>query len=510
MKKAASLLTLCTFAAALNAAEVTVYGPASGRASVTTPAEHTSAADTLILDSSGGDGYTADPATTYASVSVINGENAGYARFAIGGLTIDANSSVANYNALSADKWDMNYFTLNFRNTNASAASVNIDANTFNIWSAAAAPGVQYQYVNFKDTYYNFNAATVNLGNTGASYAQNTSTMTIDEGATLKWKGTNFYIKQNGILNVNGSLIRNGGTFRLDQAGATMNINDGATFDGVSSTNLVMVAGATMNIGTDCNVNFVPGDNLTLNGTINSASNITFTLLTSAGTLTQTAGGIVFKRSSTMNSGANWTAYDKVTLAGTDDTDALMAKLIINDGATFTIANGLPRVIFQGHNDLILNKANAILDQDTNPVQLVTITSSLNNNVHINADQTFDRVYVNGGENVLGSGYGDLSIYLDGNSVLRFTYTTSFSSTNAYLKIFNFEEDSVYFNYKESVAAAVSDYVKLYSGDTEESFIGMGVLGTDGWLTAAIPEPSTYAALLGALALGLAAYRRRK
>jgi hypothetical protein len=505
MKKTLSLLALCTFAAALNAADIVIKPKSDARATVNVAHDNS---DTLVLDSSSFSKYTVGNGvtSTFAAVRAISGENAGNADFAIGTLVIDANTAATNYQGASAANWAMNYFTLNFRNTNASAAtaSVNLDFSNLTVASTATA-AVQKQYVNFKDsTTYNLNADKVYLGWNGAQYASNLSYITIDSGTKVNWSGSEFLIRQNGIMTVNGEFVRTGdGKVHLNAAGAVLNINDGAKFGSTIAGKFIMESGTTMNIGTNCTITFVGGDQLTLNGTINSKSALSFKLLTTAGTLNQTAGGVTFTRSSTFNSGANWTVYDKVVLEGSDATEARMAKLIVNDGAAITITQANGRVIFRGNNDLILNTANAIKKTNDAGVTLVTYSGKTNNNVHIYADQLFDRVYVNN---------SDLSMYLYNGAVVRFTPAQfdSFSANNAYLKIFNFEEDSIYFDYTESIAAAVNNYVKLYSGETEETFLGMGILGTDGWVTLVVPEPATYAAFFGLLALGFAAYRRRK
>jgi hypothetical protein len=506
MKKTAlSIITLISFAAAMNAKDVVVKPTSDTRASINVSHDDS---DTLIMNSSLFDKYgsgTVSNNPTYAAVRVINGESAGNASIAVGALTIDANSSVANYNALSADTWAMNYYTLTFRNTNASAASVNVNLNTLTLASTATGSVTQYQYINFKDTTYNLSATTVNLGNTGKNYKQNTSTFTVDSGATVNWTGSNFYVQQNGIININGTLTLTG-QFTLAQEGATINVSDGATFNATetSAAKFTMNAGTTMNVGTNSTVYFTNGSTSYLNGTINTASAMAFRKInTSTGTFTQTAGGVTFYRPATMNSGANWTVYDKVTLMGGDTTEARTAALTINDGVTFKISGTKPRIIFQGHSDLVLNKSDAVLDPSGNPIALITYSDTSNNKMHVNADQTFDRLLVNN---------SDLSMYLGSGAVIRFDPETyaSFSANTAYLKIFNFAEDSVYFKYTESVAATVNNYVKLYGDDTEGSFLGMGILGTDGWVTLTIPEPSTWAALLGAIVLGFAIYRRRK
>ena len=417
-------------------------------------------------------------------------------------MIIDANTTESNYVALSGTSWTHNLFTLRFKNSASSSTPINVNlTNSLNVYSGSS---VQKQYIYFDDTTYNLSAPNINIGN---EVATATSTFTVSKGATVDWKsGATMTIGASGIVNIDGSL-KASGTINFSLAGATMNIADGASLLYTAAKSFTMAAGTTLNIGKNSNITFVAGNQITLNGTVNSASALSFMLINaSTGTLNQTAGGVTFQRGATFNSGADINIYEKITLRGGDATEARMAKLTVNDGAAITISHANNyRIIFQSNNDLVLNTVNAIKNQNDGGVILVTYSGSVNNRIHINADQIFERVYVNN---------SDLSLYLNNGAVAVFNPTDSNSSFGtsgtAFLKVFNFEEDSLYFAYSESVAAAVGEHVKLYSGDTEESFIGMGILGTDGWLTASIPEPSTYAAIFGAIALGLAAYRRRK
>ena len=87
------------------------------------------------------------------------------------------------------------------------------------------------------------------------------------------------------------------------------------------------------------------------------------------------------------------------------------------------------------------------------------------------------------------------------------------TNTN-YLNFIDFEEGSVAFKEIGDAAdqAAALSHIKLdgaYSEDLRFSDFDGTVGGY--WLTTApIPEPATWAAIFGAVALGFAAYRRRK
>ena len=283
-------------------------------------------------------------------------------------------------------------------------------------------------------------------------------------------------------------------------------------------SSITMDAGSTLTLASGSTYSMQVGAASALHGTINTAVAMSFAKVSSiTGTLTQTEGGVTFMRPATFDSGANWTVAEKITLNGGSGAEKT-AIVTVNDGANIVLTHdsgAKSRVIFSGYNELILNKANAFADGSGNPIALVTVYSSFNNIMRVNADQEFNYVYVNGNTYSAGSGRGDLSIFLDGGSVLRFTSTDSsnpaFNSTNANLKIFNFDEDRVFFTYTEANAERINNYVKLYADDTEESFLGMGVLRETGWLSLTpIPEPATWAALLGLSALGFAAWRRRK
>ena len=72
------------------------------------------------------------------------------------------------------------------------------------------------------------------------------------------------------------------------------------------------------------------------------------------------------------------------------------------------------------------------------------------------------------------------------------------------LSIYNFENDRIYIGENESTLKSLAN-IKAY--DSEKNLLEISVV--NGWLST-VPEPSTYAAIFGAIALAFAAYRRRK
>ena len=476
-------------------------------------------ANDALLKSDTGTYYktpTTSSTETFKSLRAVTGEPGSYsnaeANFSTGTLIIDPNSSAANIAAFTTSRFTYNYMTLTFKNSAATAdSSVDIVFGTF---SYAGGTSSQKQYLNFYDDTYNVSTtATTTIGNSSSSETSTTG-FYIDSTAKVNWGGARITFNNSAVATINGELYTDNKTPITLASGATMNVASGGKLSLGSA--LTMESGSTLTLASGSTYSMQVGASSTLNGTINTAVAMSFAKISStAGTFNQTAGGVTFQRPVTFNSGADWTIYEKITLNGGSGAEKT-AVVTVNEGANITVSHETrPRVIFSGNNELILNKANAFADGSGNPVALVTVYSSTSNIMRVNADQDFKYIYVNGNTNPVGSGYGDLSIFLDDSSILRFTSTSTsdpaFNSTNANLKIFNFDEDRVYFTYTDDNAARVNTYVKLYADETEESFLGMGILGTDGWLTLTpVPEPATWAAILGFAALGFAAWRRRK
>ena len=83
------------------------------------------------------------------------------------------------------------------------------------------------------------------------------------------------------------------------------------------------------------------------------------------------------------------------------------------------------------------------------------------------------------------------------------------------LLIENFDDERIFFassdNWGTISISATDKNGKTFTKDELELVAGTYIDGTSGfWLNAVVPEPSTHAMIFGAIALGFAAYRRRK
>ena len=236
---------------------------------------------------------------------------------------------------------------------------------------------------------------------------------------------------------------------------------------------------------------------LTLAGTLSSSGTIN-----SAGNLVQNAAadtGITFSGNAEMNSGSNWTIQGKLIVQNNSTTT-------VNEGAYLTFvpnASNSARVILN-RGSLILNQKNALITNTGEPkVAIVTLVGVDNiNNVFINADQEIKSFFVNG---------NTLNIYLD--DLVKISLTDAENAigylNSASLNIYNFQEDNFYVGTVENIKNNVESIVSLY--DENGDYLGAATVNDLGYITLlTVPEPAEWAAIFGALALGLAMYRRRK
>ena len=478
------------------------------RTPITAPSSPSNA---LVLDPSTGTFYSGINETTYKSVS-----STGKVGMASGGLTIDANTTEDNFKAFDvAGDWSMNksylFITNNAENN---TATVEINANRFVFTSGTD----QSQTMSIGEGKYTINTT----GTSIFSADQGTATLEIFEGSNVTWAGA-LTMGKSSVFDLYGKADFNKGGLFVDKS-AVVNIYEGAHLRKTSS-GWFTVEGE-VNIYNGGKFEPVTGGNLVLTGTLNTESAMTLTATTSTGTYNQTAGSTTMKRPVDIQSGS-WTVYEKLILEGSThptNLSATCAQLTIADGVTFVIKNNEngnaaneARLLFNGYNDLVLNKKNAIVDENGNAIKLATVAKTqkidgvntlvevLNNKMTVNADQTFRSLYI--------ASKSSLDIIMANDVVLEFTDTNSFNvaSTDGFLRIFNFQENSIKFNVSStSVCDRIQTYIKLY-GATDKDFLGFADYTEDGFLTLiAVPEPAEWAMLLGAIALGLAIYRKRK
>lgn len=354
-----------------------------------------------------------------------------------------------------------------------------------------------------------------------AAYATTVSRnaqMVVDEGAVVGINQMNLGIWNqdcDSLLQIDGQL--NMGDKITTYRGTTVNI--GAT-GSVFSSNKGLQIGTNSTLNVDGNLFMGGGSWFTLYGTANfnqtdPSRQMVFYSITGNGNLTQAEAkvadankgnvGIKIKRAATLGSSAVWIIDERVDLEGNivsgTDADVTTAKLIITSNAKLKIrgsADRVARVIMWDMAKMYLKNENSITDLDGNAVKLVVASGAKQMpEIHIEAAQKFSMLSLS----------SDLSIYLDSTKAkleLTGDGNTIEMADGVILSIYNFENDRIYIGENESTLKSLAN-IKAY--DSEKNLLEISVV--NGWLST-VPEPSTYAAIFGSIALAFAAYRRRK
>lgn len=511
MKTFYYFVCLCAFSLSAGyAGTVDVTPTSSTREAIPVPGSNT---DQLVLHSDSFGNYTVGGGNTatYQSLKAVAGsgdnETPANANFATGTLVIDANAQSGTVTGMSADTFSMNYFNLIVQNTaEDNTATVNIDINKLNVLSESILV-TQTQTFSFVgvNAVLNTSNATISNGFEGPQ-GENTSTLSVDADSKLTWNGNGTFNKY-GKLDLKGSMYLNTGKITFNE-GSELLADSGASFHMSGVSSIAVAEGATLDFSRGATFKADPGSTFHLYGTMVYTKAITFTKLYTWGTFKQTAGGVTFTRPTEFNDGSNWTVFSRIYLMGNNMSDLTFANVTINDGATLTITKDPENywtpaaVVFQGNNNLVLNKANAIKDSDGNDVALVTYGETTNNNMTINADQSFTNIHLN---------YANLDIVMADGVKLTLTGdgngTTLAFSGDTTLRIYNFAEDTIYVGTSSSTSDLIAQHVELY--DANGLLLNTPFVAEDGYISA-VPEPAEVAALFGALALAFAAARRRR
>ena len=469
-------------------------------------------------------------------------------------FTIDARSDVAK-TVIDVASWKQNYINTKITNSTSKDALITVNFGS----GLTESSSNQEQYMTFENITANVSAAssllengdsrlifgensTVNwtgymtaAGNgelrfksgskTTFTVADNSTTtvkrnakMVIDQGAAVNMNQLTLGIWNedcNSLLQIDGQLNMRSGitTFR----GTTVNI--GAT-GSVFSSNKSLQIGTNSTLNVDGNLYMEGGSWFTLYGSANfnqtdPSRQMVFYSITGNGNLTQAEAkvtdankgnvGIKIKRSATLGSNAVWIIDERVDLEGNlvsgTGADVTTAKLIIDGNAKLKIrgsADRVARVIMWDMAKMYLKNENSITDLDGNAVKLVVAEGAKQlPEIHLEAAQKFSMLSLS----------SDLSIYLD-SSAAKLELTGGESTIEMVdgiiLSIYNFENDRIYVGENEKTLKSLSN-IKAY--DSEKNLLNISVV--NGWLST-VPEPSTYAAIFGAIALAFAAYRRRK
>lgn len=398
----------------------------------------------------------------------------------------------------------------------------------FNVDNDAKGPSSQEAIF----THYNGSLAAerVNVGvNAGSGY---TSKLTIAADSRLRWDGTAMTIGSkssgSGELNVNGTLDV-GGSIYIDKQGS-LNVAEGATLVmnnrglNIYSTNAQINGALSMSAGSgihiDVNAALVMGENATFSSSLFNFKNKGSFVYNHVNTSEK---HLMLRKENILYAGSTTTVVGRIDMAGYDAGSYGIQKstLEIQSGATMTIKNADAsardaKYMLWGNTQTDLRQEDAIKDENGKGVRLASC-SNFNGNgnvVNIYAKQTFKDLYLNPSE----SGNSLEINLMNDTAKLIFDYegTTINISSGTALKIKGFADNRVNIgikaeSYNNLLAALKDGRLEIY--DTSDKQLLADVIGIDsnGWLTiTAVPEPAEWAAIFGAIALGLALYRRRK
>ena len=489
--KIATLAFLVATTATGICGEITIAGVVGSRVAIPSGTNN----DTLTIKSEANSEYVVNNSTTFKSISVVNGTSAGDLNIYGSSVTVDINSST-DVNALTANNVFMFYQNWYFQNSIADSKAVaNITLAKLDVLSYNGTSQVD-QSINFQSIKANVNVS--GLSTFGNDYYPSESTiphtadLNIGYGANVTWNGA-IRFAEYGALNVweQGSFTQNGNVTlaakSASNAGGIINIVEGGTYT-IKSGSITMNKGSNLNIA----------------GTLSTSSNLTFDgngIVTSTGTLQQTAGELKITDSSVSLSGsARWEIGSKLTIGSSTG----KATLTTTDTSKILLTTGGKVMVLDSNSTLNLGTKNAIVGYDTTTGQestiAVVISGDTSHTLNISANQEF--MYFN----LLAGSAIDITI-TDG-AKLRFTDGKNLQfGNNSSMRIFDYKDEQVWVGTNDSVREKIEQYVTLY--DAEKNLLGNATV-VNGWIALAVPEPAEWAMILGSLALGFAIYRRRK
>lgn len=352
------------------------------------------------------------------------------------------------------------------------------------------------------------------LANKSSLKVTNNSTLTLDAKLTSSTEsdqkskilvdtGSKLIANQSAVIRnsdvtINGQFMAGLNKTIAFESGTTVS-GSGTIYANSGAFNIL--SGATVSIG---QIVTGAGRYVTINGTLEIASATSFNNLTVNGTLLQTAGDTTtFNRSAVFNANSYFSTTGAITLdAGVVDPTAAAGTTVTIDEANngFVLDLENPRIIFK-RGRLTLNKAEAIRDGSGNLVSLVTRADGDAASLVVNAANEFKNIYAN---------KLNMDIYLSTDTSA--TLNSGFSAgEGGKIVIHDFLDDMIFVKNYESIANIADIFTAYQTVDGNEVLVDQ-LYFNNGWLTSTnpVPEPAEWAAIFGALALGLAVYRRRK
>ena len=402
------------------------------------------------------------------------------------GLVIDINSTAETFDAFYNNgvmQWNDPYGkNLVFKNSAGNSTYANIDWGTF------------YMQVN-TSTQSNKLQILTNANITGKSFTTNVGNiqMLVDNNSTV-----NYQMSGTTTFNNNSSLkIASGSTFNATNSSFVFNSNSSAIINGV--------------------FNYVATNSVNLklrNATISGAGAKVIATEVKSGTANANSQ-IYFDGENIVSDGASIEATGALRLNGG-------SRLVIDDTAgeiklTKTLASGIlywGRVLFAGNGELIVNKKNAFTTDNTKGfAQLTNVGGVANpNKLIVTADNKFEDIYFQDAARM------EISV-IDAKASFNYVGRNAGNDSKpnvviAQIHFGDFAEDTIFFNENawwndDKIVLTANDGTNDYTKD-QLALVEVNSEYGKYTLRFQIPEPSTYAAVFGAIALGLAVYRRRK
>ena len=449
--------------------------------------------------------YNFDIATESGKKTIIKNESLKRFYYQAGTLTVSNSATPSQEEGAVAP---VAYFDLGSNSTslmfNGSGQIINVNINTDTefVTTAENGGGTKFPIYIYRNVAFNIDGSTVTFdANLRVGDGETTPTISLVNGSTMNIKRTLAF--ESGTLTVDetSKLVINKGS-RFGVAGATSKatVNIAGTLD----MNAVLTVNDSAVITTK-KFEHQNGSDLTVSGEFETQSATTFanTIIKTGGIVKQTStGGTKIARDFTVDGTFLTKGVLAVEAGSTDASDAKWATITINEGANFYVdgKSDAGSAITLKNGEFVLNKKNAITNSNGDAVQLVSVDKATNVIFRINESQEFKKIVAH----TIGIKY-----YLGEDATD--TLTAEFGSISGGKHIiYNFEENRVFVL---NDMTNPNDFFDAYYNVDGEYVKVDNLYINNGWLSAinsAVPEPAEWAMILGALALGLAVYRKRK
>ncbi len=360
-----------------------------------------------------------------------------------------------------------------FGNTSSSGANYDINSITFEVADGSSAPKNWSIYANLStDVTSKDQTIFTNTTDKFVQYQHGNYTITKGEGATSD---------ASAVIDLNNASLTFKGGYYIQKPTLDVQVNTSiknGTLEVSSNANVKVSKNSTLSVE-NLNTSFYSFDKALYPViTVESGSKLSVsgTTTVTADTLMTGSGSYSFNDHIKVSNNANLTIDSTV-----GDVKFSGDGRIVLDGGSVTIAT-----------------SNILIDDGKN-IRFAT-TGTTDNHLYVNAATTFTRVYV----------AGQLNIHLsdDSSAKLVVTQLETITGEGKYI-IHDFVDGMIQIENYESIAD-VNTLFTAYDSSEEPKEVKLA-FDSNGWLiTASVPEPAEWAAIFGAIALGLAIYRRRK